>query len=215
MKPDGATARCADGCAVEAECPFSALRIYVRGGTRWLHHKDTPGEDEASVLEWLARSNYGRCVYQLDNDVVDHQTVNMEFDGGVTAAFSMEAMTSYAGRRTRIMGTRGDLVGDERRLDVYDFSKRERYEWIAAEHTEILGGHGGGDLGLVRDWVQALSRRDEGLLTSNLAASMESHLIGFTAEESRHAGGVLTVIPEGELPMPAESRPQPARGSAA
>jgi hypothetical protein len=29
---------------------------------------------------------------------------------------------------------------------------------------------------------------------------MESHLIGFTAEESRHEGGKLKVIPEGELP---------------
>ncbi len=199
MKPEGATARCADGCAVEATCPFSALRIYVRGGKRWRHHKDTPGDDDASVLEWLSRTNYGRCVYQLDNDVVDHQTVNMEFEGGITAAFSMEGLTSYGGRRTRIMGTRGDVVGDERRMDVYDFSERRRYEWTVAEHAKTLGGHGGGDFGFVRDWIQALSRRDEGLLTSNLAASMESHLIGFTAEESRHEGGTLKVLPEGEL----------------
>jgi hypothetical protein len=152
------------------------------------------------VLEWLSRTNYGRCVYQLDNDVVDHQTVNMEFDDGITVAFSMEGLTSYGGRRTRIMGTRGDIVGDEKRLDVYDFAERKRYEWTVAEHAQPLGGHGGGDFGLVRDWVQAVSRRDESLLTSTLAASMESHLIGFTAEESRHEGGTLKVIPEGELP---------------
>ena len=199
MKPEGATARCADGCAVEAECPFSALRIYP-GSDRWLQHKDTPGQDEASVREWLSRTNYGRCVYQLDNHVLDHQTLNMEFEGGVTAAFSMEGLTSYGGRRTRIMGSRGDLVGDEKRLDIYDFGERRRYEWTVAEHVESLGGHGGGDFGLVRDWVQAISRRDESLLTSTLAASMESHLIGFTAEESRHEGGTLKVIPEGELP---------------
>ena len=199
MKPEGATGRCADGCAVEATCPFSALRIYVRG-KGWLHHKDTPGDDEASILEWLSRTNYGRCVYQLDNDVIDHQTVNMEFDGGITAGFSMEGLTSYGGRRTRIMGTRGDLVGDERRLDVFDFAERQRFEWTVAEHAETLGGHGGGDFGLVRDWVQALSRRDESLLTSTLAASMESHLVGFTAERSRHEGGTLKVIPEEELP---------------
>jgi predicted dehydrogenase len=199
MKPEGATARCADGCAVEAECAFSALRIYP-GSDRWLQHKDTPGQDEASVLEWLSRTNYGRCVYQLDNDVLDHQTVNMEFEGGITVAFSMEGLTSYGGRRTRIMGSRGDLVGDERRLDVYDFSERTRYEWTVAEHAKTLGGHGGGDFGLTRDWVQAISRRDETLLTSNLAASMESHLVGFTAEESRLEGGTLKVIPEGELP---------------
>lgn len=199
MNPEGATERCADGCAVEADCPFSAVRIYVRG-TGWLHHKDTPGQDEASIREWLSRTSYGRCVYQLDNDVVDHQVVNMEFDGGVTAAFSMEGLTSYAGRRTRIMGTKGDLVGDEARMDVHDFSRRERYEWVTAEHAGELSGHGGGDFGLVRDWVQAVSHRDESLLTSNLAASMESHLIGFTAEQSRHEGGALKVIAPDELP---------------
>ena len=116
------------------------------------------------------------------------KTVNMEFEGGITAAFSMEGLTSYGGRRTRIMGTRGDLVGDERRLDVYDFAERRRYEWTVAEHGQSLGGHGGGDFGLVRDWVQAISRRDESLLTSTLAASMESHLIGFAAERSRETG---------------------------
>jgi hypothetical protein len=138
-------------------------------------------------------------VYLLDNDVVDHQTVNMEFDGGVTVAFSMEGLTSYGGRRTRIMGSRGDLVGDERRMDVFDFAARERYEWVTADHARLQGGHGGGDFGLVRDWVQAISRRDESLLTSTLAASMESHLVGFTAEQSRHEGGTLKVISEDEL----------------
>jgi hypothetical protein len=85
-------------------------------------------------------------------------------------------------------------------MDVFDFGERCRYEWTVAEHGQASGGHGGGDSGLVRDWVQAISRRDEGLLTSTLAASMESHLIGFTAEESRLEGGTLKVIPEEELP---------------
>ena len=50
------------------------------------------------------------------------------------------------------------------------------------EHDEDLSGYSGGDFALVRDWVQAVPRHDEDLLTSNLAASMEHHLIGFAAE---------------------------------
>ncbi len=192
MAPPGATARCADGCPAEPRCPFSALEIYLRRKS-WLGHKDTPGDDDASIAEWLGRTNYGRCVYRSDNDVVDHQTVNLEF-GDVTAAFSMEALTSYGGRRTRITGTRGDLVGDESRLDVYDFHERKRYEWTVRDHGRVDSGHGGGDNGLVRDWVQAVSRGDEGLLATTLEASMESHLIGFTAEASRLEGGVLKTI---------------------
>jgi predicted dehydrogenase len=198
MAPPGSTARCADGCTVEASCPFSALDIYLRRKT-WLGYKDTPGTDDASIREWLGRTNYGRCVFRLDNDVVDHQVVNMVFGDSVTAAFSMEGLTSYAGRRTRIMGTRGDLVGDEETLDVYDFYERKRYQWTAKEHAAASSGHGGGDYGLVRDWVQAVSRRDPTLLTSTLEASMESHLVGFTAEESRLEGGALRMIDQAAL----------------
>jgi predicted dehydrogenase len=118
----------------------------------------------------------------------------MVFGDSVTAAFSMEALTSYAGRRTRIMGTRGDIVGDEESLDVYDFYERKRYQWNVKDSAAITSGHGGGDYGLVRDWVQAVSRRDGRLLTSTIEASMESHLIGFTAEESRLDGGTLRTI---------------------
>jgi len=201
MAPAGAPARCADGCPVESACPFSALEIYLRRKS-WLGHKDTPGDDDASIREWLGRTNYGRCVYRLDNDVVDHQIVNLEF-GPVSAAFSMEGLTSYAGRRTRVMGTRGDLVGDEEELNVYDFHERKRYLWTARDHAKLDSGHGGGDHGLVRDWVQAIGRRDEGLLTSTLEASIESHLIGFTAEESRLEGGTLKPIDPGALGRPA------------
>jgi len=201
MAPPGATARCADGCPAEPACPFSALEIYLRRKT-WLGHKDTSGDDDASIREWLGRTNYGRCVYHSDNDVVDNQVVNLEF-GPVSASFAMEGLTSYAGRRTRIMGTRGDLVGDEDELAVYDFHERKRYLWTARDHAKLDSGHGGGDYGLVRDWVQAVGRRDERLLTSSLEASMESHLIGFTAEESRLEGGTLKRVDPATLGGPA------------
>ncbi len=192
MAPAGAPARCADGCPAEPVCPYSALEIYLRRKT-WLAHKDTPGDDDASIREWLGRTNYGRCVYRCDNDVVDNQIVNMEF-GDIGAAFAMEGLTSYDGRRTRIMGTRGDIVGDGEQLEAFEFAGEKRWIWNTREHGRVDSGHGGGDHGLARDWVQAISRRDETLLTSRLEASMESHLIGFTAEESRLEGGTLKRI---------------------
>ena len=192
MAPPGAPARCADGCPVEPSCPFSAVEIYLRRKS-WLGHKDTPGDDDASIEEWLARTNYGRCVFRLDNDVVDNQIVNLAF-GDITATLATEGLTSYAGRRTRIMGTRGDLVGDEERLEVFDFHERKRYLWTVADHGRVDSGHGGGDNGLVRDWVQAVGRRDPALLATTLQESMDSHLIGFTAEKSRLEGGTLRTV---------------------
>lgn len=45
--------------------------------------------------------------------------------------------------------------------------------------------HGGGDLGLVRDFIQAVGNNNPSVLSSTIDASVESHVMGFRAEESR------------------------------
>jgi predicted dehydrogenase len=189
MAPAGAPERCTDRCPSEKTCAFSALKIYLRDKLWGTYHLNVPDDSDESILAALRQGPYGRCVYRNDNDVVDHQVVNLVFDGGITVSFAMEGLTSYGGRRTRITGTEGDIVGDERILDVFHFPTRQRILWDVREHSAGLGGHGGGDHRLVRDFVQAVSRGDPSLLTSTLEASMESHLMGFLAEESRLSGG--------------------------
>ncbi|MFH0992635.1 MAG: Gfo/Idh/MocA family oxidoreductase [bacterium] len=192
--PAGSTKRCTDGCAVESTCPYSALKIYYRNRS-YLGHMDLPaqGDQGPAILQNLKDGWYGRCVYHCDNDVVDHQIVNMEFEDQITVAFSMEAFTSYAGRRTRVMGTMGDAVGDEQTLAVVDFHTDKLTLWDARKDADIASGHGGGDFGLVHDWVRAVSFKNPQLLTSTIEASMESHLIGFRAEESRLNGNTVEV----------------------
>ncbi len=190
--PPGSTKRCADGCKVEAECPYSALKIYLRRKT-WLGHLQIEDQEDETILKALKEGPYGRCVYHCDNDVVDHQVVVMEFKGQVTAAFSMEAFTSYSGRRTRMMGTMGDAVGDEKTLTVTDFRKEEQTIWDASQAVQFASGHGGGDFGLVHDFIQAVSQKDPSLLSSTIEASMESHLMGFKAVESRLTGKTVDV----------------------
>jgi len=190
--PPGSTQRCTDGCAVEAECPYSALKIYLRRKT-WLGHLALVNQEDATILKALQEGPYGRCVYHCDNDVVDHQVMALEFDDQITASFSMEAFTSYGGRRTRVMGTMGDAIGDMEKLTVYDFRTRQETVWDASTAEVFKSGHGGGDYGLVHDFVQAVSQHDPTLLTSTIEASMESHLMGFKAEESRLTGRVAEV----------------------
>lgn len=190
--PEGSTKRCTGGCRVEKTCPYSALRIYYSERIWGVGHLiDLQAWEEGKVMKALENGPYGRCVFQCDNDVADHQIVNMEFDNDITVAFSMEGHTSYEGRRTRIMGTSGDIVGDGRMLTVSDFSTRDAITYQAKDLADEFegGGHGGGDYRLVRDFLQAVYQEDDSLLTSTLADSMESHYIGFKAEESRHKGG--------------------------
>ncbi|QEC68481.1 Gfo/Idh/MocA family oxidoreductase [Panacibacter ginsenosidivorans] len=180
--PEGSTERCIDGCAVEGECPFSALQIYYRDKKR-LYVFDLPDDTRKwnkIILRNLKKTNYGKCVYRMDNDQPDHLTVNMQFDKNITASFSMEAFTSYEGRCTRIMGTKGDIVGNMETYTVTDFKTGRETSWSLK--TDY---HGGGDHRLMQDWVQAVGHQNAQILSSTIDVSVESHLMAFAAEKSR------------------------------
>jgi hypothetical protein len=167
------------------------LKIYYRNRT-WLHHFDLPVETEKqgdAIMDYLLHSNYGKCVYQMDNDQPDHYTTNILFDKNVTAAFSMEAFTATEGRRTKVMGSMGEIVGDMTSFTMTDFRTGKQTTWEQGTDT-----HGGGDWRLVSDWLQAITHHDPSLLTSTIDASIESHVMGFAAEKSRKEKVVVDVI---------------------
>jgi len=196
--PHGSTNRCADGCLVEQECPYSALKIYYRKRI-YTYVFDLPEKREehgTAILEYLKNTNYGRCVYKMENDQPDHYVCAMEFDKGITASFNMEAFTSYHGRQTRIMGSMGDIVGDMNQFVLHDF--RTGTEKVFDDKPEDVdnyknSGHGGGDWRLVADWVMAVSQQNKDILSSGIDVSVESHLMAFAAEKSRLNGQVAEV----------------------
>jgi len=188
--PEGSTARCTDGCKVESSCPYSALNIYHRKRT-WTYVFDLPEKKEEQgdyILNQLKTTNYGRCVYRMENDQPDHYITNILFEDNVTASFSMEAFTSYDGRRTRVMGSLGDVVGDMTSMTHTDYATGKKTEW-----KQESDGHGGGDWRLVNDWLLAISKQDASLLTSTIDQSIESHIMGFMAEKSRKTKKVVDV----------------------
>lgn len=188
--PEGSTARCTDGCKVESSCPYSALNIYHRKRS-WTYVFDLPEKKEEQgdyILNQLKTTNYGRCVYRMENDQPDHYIANILFEDNVTASFSMEAFTSYSGRRTRVMGTLGDVVGDMTTMTHTDFLTGKKTEW-----KQQSDGHGGGDWRLVNDWLTAVSKKDASLLSSTIDQSIESHIMGFMAEKSRKTKKVMNV----------------------
>ena len=112
----------------------------------------------------------------------------MEFEDGVTSSFTMDAFSPWGGRRTRIMGTMGFIEGNGSTFTLWDFKTRTPKTWRmviddAEEYKDA--GHGGGDYGLVRDFVEAVAFEDPGKLSSSIKDSIESHVMGFAAEKSR------------------------------
>lgn len=197
-KPEGAADRCLD-CPdeIESRCPYSAKRIYFRAleqGRRWPVFVLTDDRSEAGLERALREGPYGRCVYASDNDVVDHQVVSMEFEGGVTANFTMTAFGPMTHRKTRIFGTRGYLDGDGEKFSVYDFLT-ERTETIDAYGggPDAGTGHGGGDAGAMDAFVAAVASGDPSLILSGPRETLESHLVVFAAERARREGRVVTL----------------------
>ena len=198
-KPEGAAERCLD-CKIEATCPYSALKIYLRdriekGNTRWpvgnLHDGEITRE---SATEALRNGPYGRCVYACDNDVVDHQVVAMDFDGGATATFTMTAFNRGRGRETHIFGTRGELTGNGSTLEIFDFLTNEtRTIDTNATAADITGGHGGGDFGLMHNFLAALAANDASKILTGPDDSLDSHLMVFAAEQSRLENQVINL----------------------
>ncbi|MGE5356015.1 MAG: Gfo/Idh/MocA family protein [Deltaproteobacteria bacterium] len=198
--PSGAPSRCTDGCPAESECVFSAEKIYLKERTGWEWVLDLPedkSKHEAHIMEKLRTTNYGRCVYQMDNDQPDHYIAAMEYDDDITVSFSMEAFTSYGGRRTRVMGTLGDIVGDMNTMDIYNYRSKKSTRWDSSNINDVENykhsGHGGGDWRLVHDFVQAVAGKDKSLLVSTIEESVESHIIGFKAEESRKSNKMIRI----------------------
>ena len=191
-RPPRAADRCLD-CSVEAACPYSAKRFYLgkiqREELGWPVDVLTRDLTVGGVTAALRTGPYGRCVYACDNDVVDHQVVNMEFEGGPTASFTMTAFTPMVGRKTRICGTRGYVEGNWDELEVFDFLTEQTRQ----VPIEAGGGHGGGDEGIMGAFVRAIAENDPSHILSGPDETLETHLMVFAAEQARREGRVVDV----------------------
>lgn len=196
-RPEGAAHRCLD-CAIEPTCPYSAPRLYLgtlrADGPVWPVTVITERTDEAGVVEALRTGPYGVCVWDSDNDVVDHQVVAMRLEGGAAATFTMTAFSEQTHRQTRIFGTHGCLEGDGEQVRVVDFrTSTVHVLGTGASGSNAADGHGGGDGGLMDAFTAAVATGDRSWVRSGPAESLESHLAVFAAEDARHAGDVRQV----------------------
>lgn len=192
--PVGSGDRCVT-CAVEPDCPYSAKRIYATG----LAERNFTIRHVVNVLDQehldaaLRDGPYGKCVYHTDNDVVDHQVVNMEFANGVTASFTATAFTQHEPRKTRIFGSQGLLEGDGYEVSVLDFNTEKTTTTPVKMPVGPGSGHSGGDGALMAAFVDAVAQSDPSLVLSGPDESLETHLAVFAAERARHKGTVEAV----------------------
>ena len=196
--PEGAALRCLDGCKVKDTCPFDAEKIYITSpktglatGDSWISSVLSVEHTLESTYKALREGPYGRCVYHCDNDVVDHQQTNLLMEDGSTISFTMCAFTENCYRTFKAMGTKGEIEADMKSnlIHVRVFGQEEEIIDVGKLSSD-LKGHGGGDSGIVEDFLNMLLTDSQpNQRTTTLEHSMESHFIALAAEESRLAGG--------------------------
>jgi hypothetical protein len=185
--PQGAAQRCKD-CpqAVRDKCAFDAYKLYYDRTDLRYHFAD---ESDEAILNMIEKSPYGRCVYACGNDSVDHQTVLMEYEGGLTIILEMESYSQQRTRVTHFYGTTGEIIADETKIEILPF---------LGDSTTIIpaqvGHHGGGDREIMTEFVKLIRQDTSEHFSRILDAALESHRIAFLAEESRYTGKTIDGI---------------------
>jgi len=152
---------------------------------------DTSREGRRQALE---HGPYGRCVYHCDNDVVDHQVVNLTFESGASGVLVMHGHAHEEARTMRYEGTRATLRGRfayglDDNIEIHDHRTGCVEHITLGSPTGTVTGHGGGDEGLMAAFVRAASGETTGLTSAR--ESLESHLMAFAADEARLKGNVV------------------------
>ena len=182
--PEGAAKRCLEGCPYVDSCPYSAPKLYLdMNRTGWPVDVITTDMSETGRRKALEEGPYGRCVYYCDNDVVDRQVVNLEFENGSVATFTMTGLSADFFRELKIFGTEGQIRANMGTKEIILHRFGQEPETIPVDMGLEASGHGGGDYGIMADFLRVL--REGGESRSSAEISLQSHLICFAAERSR------------------------------
>ncbi|MBR2279124.1 MAG: Gfo/Idh/MocA family oxidoreductase [Eubacterium sp.] len=206
--PEGAGTICMKDCPHVDTCDFSTKRLYIDHPDRWsfyvwdaLEHVDNPTiEDKIALMK--SDNPYARCIYKCDNDVVDHQSVLVNFESGATGTHNMVGGSAEPRRNIHIVGTKGELFGnfEDSKYTVLKInpSPDAHNEECDVEEVDLnvhgdmvgaYGGHGGGDERLAADFVKFVRGENPSLACTSIFDSVAGHLSVYLADKSRENGG--------------------------
>ena len=207
--PKNAGTICMKDCPLVDTCVYSTKRLYIDHPDRWavyvwdaLEDKENPTiEDKIALMK--SNNPYARCIYKCDNNVVDHQSVLVNFASGATGTHNMVGGSAEPRRDIHIIGTKGEIFGnfEESKFTVLKInpSPDAHNEECDVEEVDLnvsgdmvgaYGGHGGGDERLAADFVKFIRGEKPSLACTSIFDSVAGHLSVYLADESRENGGM-------------------------
>ena len=207
--PKEAGTICMKDCPLVDTCVYSTKRLYIDHPDRWAFYvwdalegkKNISIEDKIALMK--SDSPYARCIYKCDNNVVDHQSVLINFESGATGTHNMVGGSAEPRREIHIIGTKGEIFGnfEESKFTVLkiDPSPDAHNEECDVEEVDLrvtgdmvgaYGGHGGGDERLAADFVKFIRGEKPSLACTSIFDSIAGHLSVYLADKSRENGGM-------------------------
>lgn len=208
--PPNAGEICMVDCPLVDTCEYSSKRLYIAHPERWgcyvwdaLEHLENP-TDEDRIALMKSDSRYARCVYKSDNNVVDRQSVMINFASGATGTMNMVGGAAQDRRTISVIGTLGEIFGSfekgfytYRRInpDKEGFSGGCDERIVDLKQAVVSDGHGGGDRQMVLDFLNFVRGEPTSPACTSIFDSLTGHLAVFKADESRERGGIPLGIP--------------------
>lgn len=207
--PKEAGTICMKDCPLVDTCVYSTKRLYIDHPDRWAFYvwdalegkKNISIEDKIALMK--SDNPYARCIYKCDNNVVDHQSVLINFESGATGTHNMVGGSAEPRREIHIIGTKGEIFGnfEESKFTVLkiDPSPDAHNEECDVEEVDLrvtgdmvgaYGGHGGGDERLAADFVKFIRGEKPSLACTSIFDSVAGHLSVYLADKSRENGGM-------------------------
>lgn len=207
--PKEAGTICMKDCPLVDTCVYSTKRLYIDHPDRWAFYvwdalegkKNVTIEDKIALMK--SDNPYARCIYKCDNNVVDHQSVLINFESGATGTHNMVGGSAEPRREIHIIGTKGEIFGnfEESKFTVLkiDPSPDAHNEECDVEEVDLrvtgdmvgaYGGHGGGDERLAADFVKFIRGEKPSLACTSIFDSVAGHLSVYLADKSRENGGM-------------------------
>ena len=205
--PKGSTERCID-CPHKDTCLYEAHRHYIihdwSSNLTWPQINKKPEDITLEDKEkFLADTLYGKCIFKVkEAGINDRLALIVNFKDGSIANFNQIGGAPQAGRYIHIVGTTGEIVGNaESGIITYMPASMDSLtcEKIVTDvnkevNTKIgFVGHMGGDYAIMDSVVKYLKYGTKSISLTSLDDSINSHLVVFSAEESRKENKIVDI----------------------
>lgn len=163
---------------------FGGRRFFTPDHRAVLPHAIDPRQRQLPADQWFDEDHIEP--FGSDADIVDHQTVLIEFENGVQATFHTNCATAIPERRLYVCGTQGTLRADitTQRMELCRFDETKPQ----IIHTATEGNHGGGDIQLARRWAGHMLNDDQPLV--GVREGVEATVTALAIEHARRTGQV-------------------------